>query len=189
MQLIQSIPSMLPDECSFLQIQCCLKIKVMEPSRLLDREELERSKPSYDPNYQKADNLISFHTSYASAGLTCFVFLKKSYPFLTFCFCSFCALHWNAFPFTFMSQSYMANSSVTSSLKLPFVSQFGSNHFLSYSLYDIGYLYWYTYAFICVRLTFSIRAAFERRACNLSWHLCFLELLLVGQSVLRSGRI
>lgn len=122
--------------------------------------------------------------------LTWFVFPKKSHPFLTLCFCSFCALHWNAFPHIFMSKSCMANSTATSSLKLPFVSPIGSKRYLSCSLYDVHYLYLYTYASpLCICLTFSIRAAFERRACNLSLYLCFLELLLVGKSLLRSVRI
>lgn len=81
----------------------------------------------------------------------------------------------------------MANSSATSSLKLFFASPFGSNHSLFCSLYDVDYLY--SYAFIRVCLPFSIRAAFEGRACNLSLYLCFLELLLVGKSVSRSVKI
>ena len=36
---------------------------------------------------------------------------------------------------------------------------------------------------------FTIRAAFARRVYNFSWYLCFLELLLVGKSDLRSVRI
>lgn len=83
----------------------------------------------------------------------------------------------------------MANSSAISSLKLFFASLFEISHSLFCSLYDIDYPYLYSYAFICACLIFSIRAAFEGRACNVSLYLCFLELLLVGKSVLRSVKI
>ena len=50
----------------------------------------------------------------------------------------------------FMLNSYMAKFSIVSSLKLPFVSWFKSEHFLSCSLYDIDRFYLYAYAFICI---------------------------------------
>lgn len=119
-------------------------MKIRDSSRPLDLEELERSKPYMG---LKLSSFLSFHTSWIPAILTCFVFLKNSHPFVTPCLYPFCALHGNAFPHIFVSKSYMASSSATSSLKLLFVPPCGSNHSLSCSLYDVDYLCLYSYAF------------------------------------------